>query len=80
MRIIRFTADWCQPCKALAKTIENTNLNIPIEIVDIDVNPEIAQDFGIRSVPTMVLLEGNTEIKRISGAVTSTVLQQWVSQ
>jgi thiol-disulfide isomerase/thioredoxin len=36
-KIFRFTASWCQPCKALAKNLEAANLNIPIEVIDIDV-------------------------------------------
>ena len=68
-RILRFTASWCQPCKVLAKNLESTknNNNVPIEVVDIDVHSDIAMEYGIRSVPTLVMKDGNIEIKRFSG-------------
>ena len=56
-RVIRFTASWCQPCKTLAKNLETVNnvKRIPIEVIDIDVNPELAMEYGIRSVPTLIM-------------------------
>ena len=53
-RILRFTASWCGPCKSMAMNLETANLGFPIEVVDIDTHPEIAQEYGIRSVPTLV--------------------------
>jgi hypothetical protein len=79
MRIIRFTASWCKPCQALAKNLEEAQLQMPIEVVDIDVSPEIASDFGIRSVPTLVMLEWNTEMKRISGNQSVKELREWAN-
>jgi len=78
-KIIRFTASWCSPCKALAKTMENIETNIPIEVVDIDVHPEIATDFGIRSVPTLVMMDGNTEMKRMSGVKAENIMREWIN-
>ena len=57
-RIIRFTASWCGPCKALAKNLEVANIEVPIEVVDIDIQSDIATDFGIRGVPTLVMMDG----------------------
>jgi len=78
-RVLRFTASWCQPCKMLAKTLEDVNTGVPIEVVDIDVHPEVATDFGIRGVPTLVMLDGNVEMKRMSGTVTKTDLGKWLN-
>ena len=77
-RILRFTASWCEPCKALAKNLEIANIELPIEMVDIDVHSELAQEYGIRSVPTLVMLDENIEIKRIVGSKTPNQLQEWV--
>ena len=76
-RILRFTASWCEPCKALAKNLEIANIELPIEVVDIDVHSELAQEYGIRSVPTLVMLDENTEIKRLIGSRTVNQLQEW---
>ena len=45
-------------------------INIPIEEIDIDKNSDIVVHYGIRSVPTMILLdENNTELKRVTGSL-----------
>jgi thioredoxin-like negative regulator of GroEL len=76
-RILRFTASWCGPCKSMAMNLETANLGFPIEVVDIDVHPDVAQEYGIRSVPTLVLMDENTEIKRLIGSRTVNQLQEW---
>jgi thioredoxin 1 len=77
-RILRFTASWCQPCKSLAMNLESANLGLPIEVVDIDVQDELAVEYGIRGVPTLVLMDENIEVKRLVGSKTVKELQEWV--
>ena len=77
-RIIRFTASWCGPCKSMAMNLETANLGFPIEVVDIDAHPEVAAEYGIRSVPTLVLMDENIQIDRIIGTKTVNQLQEWV--
>jgi len=76
-RILRFTASWCQPCKTLAANLERAELKLPIEVIDIDVNEDIANQYGIRSVPTLVLLDENIEVKRNVGVKTPKLLKEW---
>ena len=76
-RILRFTASWCQPCKTLAANLERAELNLPIEVIDIDVQEDIANQYGIRSVPTLVLLDENIEMKRNVGVKTPKLLKEW---
>jgi thioredoxin 1 len=78
-RILRFTASWCQPCKMLAKTLEEINTDIPIEVVDIDVHSDIAMDYNIRSVPTLVMKDGNIEMKRMVGMKSKQDLAEWLN-
>jgi thioredoxin 1 len=77
-RILRFTASWCGPCKSMAMNLETANLGFPIEIVDIDTHPDVAAEYGIRSVPTLVLMDENIQIDRIIGTKTVNQLQEWV--
>jgi len=78
-KILRFTASWCGPCKTLAKTLESVETKIPIEVIDVDVHNDIAAEYGIRGVPTLVMLEDNIEIKRMSGTKPQEQLNEWVN-
>jgi thioredoxin 1 len=78
-KVLRFTAAWCSPCKQLAKTLEEVETNVPIEVIDIDVNPEIATEFGIRSVPTLVIVEDNMASKRLIGNKTKQELEAFIN-
>lgn len=76
-RVLRFTASWCGPCKMLARNLEDVNTNLPIEVVDIDVLPEVAIEYGVRGVPTLVMLDENTEVKRMVGMQSLKQLEEW---
>ena len=77
MRVLKFYADWCGPCKMLTEVIHNAQekINIPIEEIDIDKDSDSAVLYGIRSVPTMILLDSNNnELKRVVGSLNQTDL------
>ena len=76
-RVIRFTASWCGPCKMLSRNLEDIKTEIPVEVIDIDENQNTAIDFGVRGVPTLVMLDGNTEMKRLVGMTSLKELQDW---
>lgn len=77
-RILRFTASWCNPCKSLAANLAQVDSKIPVEVVDIDTHPEIASEYGVRNIPTLVMLNENIEVKRITGVKTPRELKEWV--
>ena len=80
MKILKFSAEWCGPCKMLQKTIDEMVLPYPIENIDIDKNPDLAGNFGIRGVPTLVLTtsEGK-EQGRIMGNKSKADIMEWLS-
>lgn len=60
MKVLKFSASWCGPCKSLAKTIEDYYKgDVRIEEIDVDNNRELAEKYGIRGVPTCILLDDN---------------------
>ncbi len=70
MKLLKFYAEWCQPCKMLSQIIKNAGdkITIPVEDVDIDNNLMLSVDYKVRSVPTIVLLDDDgKEIKREVG-------------
>ena len=73
MKVLKFSASWCGPCKMLGKIIESVKdqTDMSIEEVDIDQQTELAKQYQIRGVPTLVLLDNaGNEVKRKSGAMT----------
>ena len=62
-----FSAAWCQPCKTVSPVMEQVGNTIPVKKINVDEQSDLAQRYGIRSVPTVVLLENQIEVKRIIG-------------
>jgi thioredoxin 1 len=70
MKVLKFYADWCGPCKALTQVIKTAGdkVTMPVEEVNVDENVFMATTFNIRSLPTMVIVdEKENEIKRVVG-------------
>jgi thioredoxin-like negative regulator of GroEL len=76
-KILRFTASWCQPCKGLAMNLESAELDIPVEVIDIDVMSDVAIEYGIRSVPTLIMVEDGNILKRVSGMISVEKIKEW---
>ncbi len=81
MKVLKFYADWCGPCKALSQVIKNAGdkVTVTIEDVNIDENLFMAQDFKVRGVPTMVIVdESENEIRRKVGMMNEEELLQFL--
>ena len=78
-RVLKFYADWCSPCKMLSKTLEDVQTEVIIENINIDDNFKVSQEYNIRSIPTMVMLDENTEVKRKTGIMTKEELEVWLN-
>lgn len=63
----------------LSKTIDTIDQGVPIEEVDIDEKSELAIEYGIRGVPTLVMIDENIEVKRISGNLSKQQLESWLN-
>ena len=81
MKLLKFYAEWCGPCKGLSMVIKGAQdkIDIPIEEYDIDNEMMMAQEYKVRSVPTMVLVDdkGN-ELKRQVGLVSEEKLLEFL--
>jgi thioredoxin-like negative regulator of GroEL len=81
MKILKFGASWCQPCKALTKTLQDVNLaGFELQEVDVEENQVLAAKYGIRNVPTMVMVDDSGVLKSISvGTKSKTAVEEWLS-
>lgn len=69
--LIDFSADWCGPCKVLKPTIKNIETQYQgqasIMEIDIDQHRDLATQFMVQSIPTLILFKNGNEIKRFIG-------------
>ena len=80
--LVDFWAEWCGPCKQISPILEEIaseeNNTITIAKINIDENPRIATDYGIRSIPTMLLFS-NGELKDTKvGVLPKQELNDWI--
>ena len=68
--LVDFWADWCHPCKILSPLLENLEKEYDFKLVKINTEeePEIAQDFGIMSIPNVILFKDGKPIDMFVGA------------
>ena len=70
--LVDFWAEWCAPCRLLAPTFERLAANYGNEIsfakVNVDELPELAGQYGIRSIPTLLLLREGEVMEQLVGA------------
>ena len=52
IKILKFQASWCQPCKALSNVIKSSGTQVPVEEIDIDNDPTLAAKHRVRAIPT----------------------------
>ena len=62
-----FTADWCAPCKALGPTMNRVAEQVQVNKINIDYEADVVRKYGVRNIPTVVLVENGQEVRRFSG-------------
>lgn len=69
--LLDFYADWCGPCKMVAPIIDEIakeNPQYTVGKINVDENPELAMEFGVSTIPNLVIMEGGKVINQIAGA------------
>ena len=77
--LVDFWATWCAPCRAIAPALEELATQykgkVKIAKVDVDEAQDVAQQFGIRSIPTLLMFKGGKVVDQIVGAVPKSKLE-----
>ncbi len=80
--VVDFWAEWCGPCKMIGPSLEEiaTELNGKVKVakLNIDENPELAAQFGVRSIPTLMIFKGGEVADIKVGAAPKTALSHWI--
>ena len=68
--ILYFSASWCQPCKQLAPVMERLKSEgkINYKKIDVDTDTLLSPKYGVRNIPTLILLNNGNEVNRLVGA------------
>lgn len=79
--LIDFYADWCGPCQVLSPIVEavaNSNTNIKVVRINIDNAEELAIEYGVMSIPTLVVMKDGKEIRRSVGLISQSEVEELV--
>jgi len=77
--VVDFYADWCGPCKALGELLENARSNMLVVKVDCDTMPDLAKEYGVRSIPYMVKIENGSVVANHVGLMGKEELEEFLS-
>jgi thioredoxin 1 len=70
-RLLYFSAEWCGPCQTLGPIMDQVRRQIPVQKLNVDyTDPEVVQKFGVRNIPTVILMDGDQEMRRFIGIKT----------
>lgn len=77
--LLDFYADWCGPCRMIAPLVEeiaDENPNVTVGKINVDEEPELAQRFGVASIPMLVVLQDGQVVNQAVGARPKEHIQQ----
>lgn len=83
LTVLKFKADWCGPCKAMNPIMEKLKEEYPTVIfqdVDIDDNPQLRHEYGVRTIPTFVAVMEKKEVGRRASSGTLSDMREFINE
>ena len=81
--VVDFWAEWCGPCKMIAPSLEEIademGEKVKIAKVNMDENPDLAAQYGVRSIPTLLMFKSGEPVAVQVGAAPKNKLVTWIS-
>ena len=82
--LVDFWAEWCAPCRMIAPVIEalaeGYKGSVNVFKLNVDESPSVAQRYGIKGIPTLILFQDGTEAERVVGATSKEALSRLISK
>ena len=76
--LVDFYANWCGPCKMIAPELEKVESNIKVVKIDVDQFEDLAKQYGVMSIPTLILFNEGKEIKRTIGFIDKERIEKFI--
>ena len=80
--VVDFNATWCGPCKMLGPVLEKLSGEMADKAsfygVDVDENSDLAEEFGVMSIPTLVILKNGEKVAERLGFAREPILKSWL--
>ena len=81
LKLIKFGASYCAPCRAMAPILEELKSKIDIQDIDVDeVDPIVLTNYKIRNIPVLILLKDNKEVWRHVGSISKVELEDKIKE
>ena len=76
MGVLFFTADWCHPCEAMKSYIYKYSGKIPIKTIDVEKDSRTPARYGVRGLPTLIILDG----EKVKDVIVGTISEEQFKQ
>lgn len=80
--LVDFYANWCGPCKMLSPVLEELENSRGVKVVkvDVDKNEEVARNYGVMSIPTLIMFKNGELVDKKVGYMSIELLSDWINE